>query len=162
MQFPHTSLAHELLPMRPEPNLARDRFLYWLEIPTRWNDNDMYGHVNNAMFYEWFDSLVNQYLILEGGHEPVTAVAIAVCAESQCRFFREVAFPQSVEGGLRVVHLGRSSVRYEIALFLADNEEPVAAGYFVHVFVDRGTRRPIPMPATIRRALEQLRLPTSG
>jgi acyl-CoA thioester hydrolase len=148
--------------MRPDPSQARDRFLYWLEIPTRWNDNDMYGHVNNAMFYEWFDSLVNHYLIREGGHQPIEGAAIAVCAESQCRFYREVAFPQSVEGGLRVAHLGRSSVRYEIALFLAGIDEPVAAGYFVHVFVDRGTRRPIPIPSTIRQALEQLRLTDNG
>ena len=144
--------------MRPDASLARDRFCYWLEIPTRWNDNDMYGHVNNAMFYEWFDSLVNYYLIREGGHHPIESATIAVCAESQCRFYREVAFPQSVEGGLRVAHLGRSSVRYEIGLFLAGVDEPVAAGYFVHVFVDRATRRPVPIPSGIRQALEQLRL----
>ena len=125
-----------------------------LAIPTRWNDNDVYGHVNNVEYYAFFDTVINAWLIREGGLDIHRGPAIGLCAESHCTFHAALRFPETVEAGLRVGHLGRSSVRYEIGLF-RDGEE-VAEGWFVHVFVDRATRRPAEMPAGIRESLERL------
>ena len=127
-----------------------------LEIPTRWNDNDVYGHVNNVEYYAFFDTVINAWLIREGGLDIHDGDAIGLCAESHCRFLAGVSFPETVEAGLRVGHLGRSSVRYEIELYRKGEDEPVAEGWFVHVFVDRAQRRPTDIPSRVRSALERL------
>jgi acyl-CoA thioester hydrolase len=124
------------------------------ELGTRWNDNDVYGHVNNVEYYAFFDTVINAYLIREGGLDILAGHVIGVCAESHCEFRTALAFPEPVTAGLRVAHLGRSSVRYEIGLFGA--EGVAATGWFVHVFVDRETRRPAEIPAGVRAALERL------
>jgi acyl-CoA thioester hydrolase len=125
-------------------------------IPTRWNDNDVYGHVNNVEYYSFFDTVINEYLITEGGLDIAGGEVIGVCAESHCAYHGGFAFPETIEAGLRVGHLGRTSVRYEIALHREGVEEPAATGWFVHVFVDRATRRPVDIPARLRAALEAL------
>jgi acyl-CoA thioester hydrolase len=134
----------------------RDDYPHHLEIPTRWADNDVYGHVNNVEYYAFFDTVINAYLIEEGGLDILRGAALGVCAESHCAFRAALVFPERVDAGLRVARLGRSSVRYEIALFGETAEEAAAEGWFVHVFVDRESRRPVEIPAGIRAALEQL------
>ena len=146
--------------MALENNETRDRFVHFLAIPTRWMDNDLYGHVNNVVYYSYFDTVINQYLIAQGGLDIAQAPVIGIAAESLCRFRRELTFPQVVEAGLRVAHLGNSSVRYEIGLFTQDQEQAAATGYFVHVFVRRDTNKPVTIPPTIRQALERLRVVT--
>ena len=126
------------------------------EITTRWNDNDVYGHVNNVEYYGYFDTVINEYLITEGGLDIVAGEAIGLCAESHCSYHGPLSFPAVVEAGLRVGKLGRSSVRYEIGVFREAGDEPAAEGWFVHVFVDRETRKPVEIPAPIRHALERL------
>jgi acyl-CoA thioester hydrolase len=125
-----------------------------LTIPTRWKDNDVYGHVNNVEYYSFFDTVINTYLIREGGLDIHAGQVIGLCAESHCDFKAAVAFPDVIEARLRVGHLGRTSVRYEIGLFRDD--ACVAEGWFVHVFVDRDTRRPAAMPPQLRDSLERL------
>jgi acyl-CoA thioester hydrolase len=128
-----------------------------MTIPTRWNDNDVYGHVNNVEYYAFFDTIINAYLIEAGGLDIQHGPAIGLCAESHCAFTAALAFPQPVQAGLRVAHLGKSSVKYEIALFGGEEGATAAAtGWFVHVFVDRTSRRPVPIPDAIRAALEHL------
>jgi len=127
-----------------------------LDIPTRWKDNDVYGHVNNVEYYSYFDTVINTWLIREGGLDIHGGDAIGLCAESHCAFKAAFAFPETVRAGLRVATLGRSSVRYEIGLFREAGDEPAAEGWFVHVFVDRETRRSVEIPAGIRAALERL------
>ena len=125
-------------------------------IPTRWKDNDVYGHVNNVEYYSFFDTVINEYLIGEGGLDVAAGPVIGLCAESHCAYEGPLAFPRAVEAGLRVAHLGRSSVRYEIALRHQDEQQLAATGWFVHVFVDRGTRRPVEIPEPLRAALARL------
>jgi acyl-CoA thioester hydrolase len=125
-------------------------------ITTRWNDNDVYGHVNNVEYYSFFDTVINEYLIAEGGLDITAGEVIGVCAESHCAYHGPLSFPETVEAGLRVGHLGRSSVRYEIALHREGSSEPAATGWFVHVFVDRAGRRPAGIPPRVREALERL------
>jgi acyl-CoA thioester hydrolase len=127
-----------------------------LEIPTRWHDNDVYGHVNNVDYYAFFDTVINAWLIREGGLDIHAGETIGLCAESHCKFLAPVSFPDVVEAGLRVGHLGNRSVRYEIELYVKGSEEPIAEGWFVHVFVDRANRRPSEIPAGIRASLERL------
>lgn len=134
----------------------RDGYPHRLAIPTRWKDNDVYGHVNNVEYYSYFDTVINAYLIESGGLDIHAGSTIGLCAESHCAFHAAVSFPQTIDAGLRVGLLGRSSVRYEIGLFGPEGEEPIATGWFVHVFVDRGTRRPAAIPEGIRTALERL------
>ena len=134
----------------------RDAYPHRMEIPTRWNDNDVYGHVNNIEYYAFFDTIINAYLIREGGLDIHRGAAIGLCAESHCTFQAALEFPETVHAGLRVAHLGGSSVRYEIGLFAEGAVDPAATGWFVHVFVDRETRRPTAIPASIRAALEKL------
>lgn len=141
----------------PQPVMERrEHYPHRLSIPTRWLDNDIYGHVNNVVYYAYFDTVINEYLIREGGLDIARGEAIGVCAESQCRYLGEFTFPETIEAGLRVAHVGRTSVRYEIGLFRAGVDEPAAFGFFVHVFVDRATRRPTEIPTRIRAALERL------
>ena len=129
---------------------------YKLAIPTRWHDNDVYGHVNNVEYYAYFDTVINEYLIREGGLDIHRGDVIGLCAESHCEFKAPLAFPETVTAFLRVGHLGNSSVRYEIALYGERAAEPAATGWFVHVFVDRAQRRPVDIPAPLREALERL------
>jgi len=125
-------------------------------ISTRWKDNDVYGHVNNVEYYSFFDTVINEYLITEGGLDIAAGAVIGLCAESHCTYLGALAFPGTVDAGLRVAHLGRTSVRYEIALRAEGAEALAATGWFVHVFVDRETRRPVEVPARLRAALEAL------
>ena len=130
---------------------------YVQEIPTRWHDNDVYGHVNNVDYYAFFDTVINTYLIRAGGLDILQGAAIGVCAESHCTFRAALAFPETVRAGLRVAELRTRSVRYEIGLYGERSEgEPAATGWFVHVFVDRDTRRPVGIPPGVRAALERL------
>jgi acyl-CoA thioester hydrolase len=134
----------------------RTEYPHRLEIPTRWKDNDVYGHVNNVEYYSYFDTVINEYLISAGGLDIHSGTSIGVCAESHCTFHAAVSFPDVVEAGLRVGKLGNSSVRYEIGLFREGRDEPIATGWFVHVFVDRESRRPAGVPDSIRSALARL------
>jgi acyl-CoA thioester hydrolase len=133
-----------------------------LAIPTRWHDNDVYGHVNNVEYYAYFDTVINEYLIREGGLAIHDGEVIGLCAESHCEFSAPLAFPETVRAALRLARLGRTSVRYEIALYGENNPEPAATGWFVHVFVDRETRRPADIPPRLRSALEALSAPPSA
>ena len=134
----------------------RGNYPHFLEIATRWMDNDIYGHVNNVVYYSYFDTVVNEYLIRAGGLDIHGGAVIGIAVESLCRFHRSLAFPDFVDAGLRSGRLGNSSVRYEIGLFRRSEDEPAATGHFVHVFVDRGSRRPVPIPMPIRAALQRL------
>jgi acyl-CoA thioester hydrolase len=141
---------------------AREEYATVLQIPTRWADNDIYGHVNNVEYFAFFDTVINHWLIHEGGLDIHGGEIIGLCAESHCTYHAALAFPDVVDAALRVGHLGRSSVRYELALFRSGEGEPAATGWFVHVFVDRATRRPAPMAPQLRDALERLRLETGA
>ena len=143
---------------RPSPPLRSD-FAHFVEISTRWMDNDIYGHVNNVAYYGYFDTAVNRYLIDRGVLDIHGGKVIGLVVESGCSYFSPVAFPQAVSAGLRVARLGSSSVRYEIAIFADDSAEGAACGHFVHVYVDRVTRRPVPLPAELRAALAALAAP---
>ena len=131
-------------------------YRYRTMISTRWMDNDMYGHVNNVQYYSFFDTALTEWLIREGGLDPAGGEAIGLCVESQCTYTKPLTFPGTVTAGLRVGHVGRSSIRYEIALWGTDDESPAATGYFVHVMVDRQQRTPVAIPDPLRRALAQL------
>jgi acyl-CoA thioester hydrolase len=138
-----------------EPN-SRSAFPHIRPIPTRWADNDVYGHVNNVEYYAFFDTVINAWLISEGGLDIQSGDVIGLCAESHCRYHAAVSFPETVDAALRVGHLGTRSVRYEIALFREGGAEAIAEGWFVHVFVERETRRPTAIPGRLRGALEAL------
>ena len=140
----------------------REDFRHFHSIATRWMDNDIYGHVNNVVYYAYFDTAINEYLIRAGVLDIVEGDVIGVCAESHCRYREGFAFPDAVQVGLKVGHLGARSVRYELAIFKAGGPSAIAEGYFVHVFVDRTTLKPTKMPATLRAALEALIDPGSS
>jgi acyl-CoA thioester hydrolase len=135
---------------------CRGDYPRFLAIPTRWMDNDTYGHVNNVAYYSYFDTVVNEHLIREGGLDIHAAPTIGLVVETRCLFHRPLSFPQIIDAGLRVTRLGTSSVTYDIGLFESDADAPAATGYFVHVWVERSTRRPTPVPAAIRSALTPL------
>jgi acyl-CoA thioester hydrolase len=144
--------------MPAAPEATREQYPTVLPIPTRWADNDIYGHVNNVEYFAFFDTVINHWLIHEGGLDIHGGEVIGLCAESHCAYHAALAFPDVVEAALRVGHLGRTSVRYEIALFRAGDPAPAATGWFVHVFVDRETRRPAEISARLRGALERLQV----
>ncbi len=135
---------------------ARARYHHFDAIGTRWMDNDVYGHVNNVVYYSYFDTAINRFLVEHGGLDIAAGPVIGLCVESHCKYARPVAFPDALEAGIRVEHLGRSSVRYGIGIFVAGQVAPVAEGWFVHVFVDREARKPAPIPDGIRAALARL------
>lgn len=135
---------------------GRESFAAYLSIQSRWADMDAYGHVNNVVYYSYIDTVVTEHLVRVGGHDKDQANAIGLVVESGCKYLKPLAFPTIVDGGLRVAKLGRSSVRYEVGLFAAGDPAPAAVGFFVHVFVDRETMRPVDLPASIRSALEPL------
>ncbi|WP_326567826.1 thioesterase family protein [Amycolatopsis rhabdoformis] len=129
---------------------------FWQTVPLRWKDNDVYGHVNNVVHYSLMDTVINTYLIDSGGLDIAAGPVIGLCVESQCKYHASVSFPESLRMGLRVAHLGRSSVRYEVGMYAASSEELVAEGNFVHVFVDRASRRPVEVAGKLREALAAL------
>ena len=139
---------------------ARGEYRAFRTIPTRWADNDAYGHVNNVVYYSWFDTAVNALLVEWGLLDIQAGPVIGLVAETGCRYFRPVAFPQSVEAGVRIAHIGNSSVRWDIGLFTAGHDTPAAAGHLIHVYVDRTSRRPIALPDEWRARLAML--DTSG
>lgn len=136
---------------------VRDTYPFGITIPTRWMDNDVYGHVNNVHYYSFFDTVIAHYLIHEGGLNFAGDSVIGFAIESQCQYRRPIAFPETVEARMRVGRIGNSSVRYEIGIFTEGFEEPAALGYFVHVFVDRTNgNRPTALPTSIRTALQRI------
>ena len=146
--------------MRPVSTRAQARpradFPYFASLSTRWMDNDVYGHLNNVVYYSLFDSAVNAYLIDQGALDPLHSPVIGLVVDTGCSYFKPLAFPQTVDAGLRVAHLGRSSVRYELGLFAAGESLSAACGHFVHVYVDRHTRQPAELPTRLRQALAPL------
>ncbi|MGB3428954.1 MAG: thioesterase family protein [Burkholderiaceae bacterium] len=140
---------------RPVPD-RRESYRHFHRITTRWMDNDAYGHVNNVVYYSWFDTVVNEYLVRQGVLDIAGGAVIGLVVETQCRYFSELAFPQPVDLGLRIGRLGNSSVRYEIGVFAEGEPGASAQGHFVHVYVDRASRRPTSLPAPLRAALEQI------
>ena len=136
----------------------RSEYRHFVFIPTRWRDNDVYGHVNNIEYYGFFDSAINLYLIEFGGLDLRAGKQIGVCAESHCKFLSELSFPETVECGLRADHVGTSSVRYGLGLFRAGQSMAAAEGWFVHVFLDRETRRASPLTPVMRSALEAIQV----
>lgn len=141
---------------RPQAH-PRSHYRVFRRIDTRWADNDVYGHVNNVVYTSWFDTAVNAYLIEQGALDIHVGPVIGLVIETQCNYFAPLAFPQTVHAGLRVAHLGTSSVRYEVGLFAEDSDSAAACGHFVHVYVDRETRRPVPLPDPLKKTLETLR-----
>ena len=140
---------------RAEP-LGRSEYKAWRIHATRWADNDAYGHVNNTVFYQWFDSAVNGWLIDAGLLDIEKGDPIGLVVETRCSYFAPLSFPELVEVGLAVAEIGRSSVRYRVGIFAAGGVETAAHGEFVHVYVDRATRRPVPVPAEWRAKLAEL------
>ena len=153
-----SAMSDASTPRRPPPTRADYR--HFLELGTRWNDNDVYGHVNNVVYYAFFDTVINRFLIEEGGLDIHGGAIVGLAVETACSFQRAVRFPDVVEAGLRVAHLGRTSVRYEVGIFVRGADAIAAHGHFVHVFVDRESRRPAPIPPVLRAALERLRAPS--
>jgi acyl-CoA thioester hydrolase len=135
---------------------VRADYRVFRSIPTRWMDNDSYGHVNNVVHYSLFDTAVNAHLVEAGLLDIAGGATIGLVVETGCRFFRSISFPEVVEAGLRVAHMGRSSVRYEIGLFTAASPDAAAEGFLVHVYVDRDHRRPVPLAAAWRDALARI------
>jgi acyl-CoA thioester hydrolase len=142
--------------MEPAQPLRRDQYPHLETITTRWSDNDVYGHVNNVVYFSYFDTVVNQYLIEQGVLDIHRGEVIGLVVENTCRYFQSLQFPDRVQAGIQVERLGRSSVVYRIGLFSNDQVEPAAQGRFVHVYVDRESRKPVPLPTALREALEPL------
>jgi acyl-CoA thioester hydrolase len=136
--------------------LTRAAFRHFRPIATRWMDNDAYGHVNNVHYYSYFDTAVAGWLIERGGLKIDESPVIGLVVETGCTYFESVAFPDALEAGIVVAHLGRSSVRYRIGIFRAGAEQAAAQGHFVHVYVDRATQRPVEIPGELRAALSEL------
>ncbi len=144
--------------MARETPLKRVDFPHVIEITTRWMDNDVYGHINNVVYYSFFDTVVNGYLIAQGALDIATSPVIGLVVETQCNYFKPIAFPDRVSAGLAVTHIGTSSVRYRIGLFRNDDADAAAQGHFVHVYVDRASNRPVgALPAGLKSALEALK-----
>lgn len=140
---------------RPQPE-SRATYAAFERITTRWSDNDVYGHVNNVVYYSWFDTGVNQHLIRNGVLDIHHGQVIGLVIETQCNYFAPLAFPQEIDIGIRVAQLGRSSVRYEVGIFAAGEELCAARGHFIHVYVDKASRKPVPLPEPLRLHLQTL------
>lgn len=140
-------------------NATRSAFPHFLAMPTRWMDNDSYGHVNNVQYYSFFDTAVNQFLIQRGVLDIHTDEVVGLVVDTGCSYFSSVSFPDTVHVGVRVARLGNSSVRYELAIFRNDEQAPAAAGHFVHVYVDRASNQPVPIPAAVRSVLASIATP---
>ena len=144
-------------PAKAQPH-ARSAYKHFLPIATRWMDNDVYGHVNNVVYYSYFDTVVNEYLVAQGALDIVNSAQIGLVVETGCSYFASIAFPEKIEAGLRVARIGNASVRYEIALFREGGEEVVAQGHFVHVYVDRETARPQALGEALKAALLRIKV----
>jgi len=131
-------------------------FAHFTDISTRWIDNDAYGHINNVVYYEFFDTVVNGYLIAHGALDIANGAVIGLVVETHCNYFKPIAFPDAIRAGLRVAHLGTSSVRYEVGIFRGSDTTASAQGHFVHVYVDRATGKPVPLPEALKTALAKL------
>ncbi len=142
--------------MSPQASIERTDFNHFVTLQTRWMDNDVYGHVNNVNYYSYFDTAVNGYLIEHGVLDIHHGAVIGLVVETQCSYMQSVAFPDVLDAGLRVAHVGNSSVRYEIALFKTGEKRAAAFGHFVHVYVDRESRRPTRLDDVFRAVLQQL------
>ncbi|MEX1165392.1 MAG: thioesterase family protein [Hydrogenophaga sp.] len=149
-------MSSEKIASRPQA-LPRSAYAVFRPITTRWMDNDVYGHVNNVVYYSWFDTAVNGYLIDQRALDIHEGEVIGLVIETQCNYFAPLAFPQSIDAGIRVAHVGTSSVRYEVGLFAQGSETAAACGHFVHVYVNRETRRPAVLPSALTTTLETLR-----
>ncbi len=141
---------------RPLQRSTRGAYARFCPVTTRWGDNDVYGHVNNAVYYFYFDTAVNALLVEAGALDPANSGVVGLVASNSCDFFASVAFPDAVEVGVRVAHIGRSSVRYALGVFRAGVEEAAAQGEFTHVYVSRATRKPVEIPEHVRAVLERL------
>lgn len=141
--------------MRAHPNSVSD-YKHFLDVPTRWSDNDVYGHINNAVYYLYFDTVVNEYLIQKDLLDIETSDIIGLVVKTNCDYFAPASFPDIIKAGLRVSHIGNSSVTYEIGLFRNDEEEACAQGQFTHVYVDKRFRRPVQISEEMRDALKRL------
>ena len=141
--------------MDRDPPVRAD-YRVFCDVPSRWLDNDIYGHINNVNYYSFFDTAIAHFLIHEGGLDPWRSEVIGYCVESGCRFRQAARFPDRITAGLKVTRLGRSSVTYAIGIFRNDDDRAAADGRFVHVFVDRASERPAPLPGAIRAALQRL------
>jgi acyl-CoA thioester hydrolase len=140
-----------------KPSIGRrDAYRYLTAITTRWSDNDIYGHVNNVAYYSYFDSIANHFLIHQGGLDIHGGNMIGLVVSSGCNYHAALAYPDKLEGAMRVNRLGNSSVEYGLAIFREGEQQAAAEGHFTHVFVDRDTRRPVPIPPNIRTALQTL------
>lgn len=135
--------------------LTREHFDHVTRVTTRWSDNDMYGHLNNAVYYELFDSAINAWLITAGEADALASPELGVVAESGCRFFRELEYPRPLDVAVRVERLGRSSITYALGLFDAEATAIAALGHWVHVYIDRESRAAVPIPGVVRDVLEQ-------
>lgn len=142
--------------MTRQPPRPRDQYRAWQPIQTRWADNDLYGHVNNVAYYAYFDTAVNAFLIDQGVLDLKAGPVIGLVVETGCAYFAPLSFPDALETGLRVARLGTSSVTYQLGIFKQGGWEAAAQGHFVHVYVDRASRRPVPLPAPLRAVLEPL------
>ncbi len=142
---------------RPQPSQRQD-YGFIAPITTRWNDNDIYGHVNNVTYYAYFDTVANSYLIEHGNLDIHKDGVVGFVVSSGCNYYSPIAFPEKLEGGLRVNRLGVSSVEYGLAIFKEGHEQAVADGHFVHVFVDRASNNSVPIPEHIRKALEKIKV----
>lgn len=142
-------------PLKPQAE-PRSAYKVFRNITTRWADNDVYGHVNNVVYYSWFDTAVNAHLMAEGVLDIHHGQTIGLVVETQCNYFAPLAFPQTVEAGIRVARQGTSSVRYEVGLFAEGEPLCAAKGHFIHVYVDRQTRRPVTLPDPLKTVLEKL------
>lgn len=140
---------------RPQPE-SRTTYAAFERISTRWSDNDIYGHVNNVVYYSWFDTGVNQHLIGHGVLDIHAGSVIGLVIETQCNYFAPLAFPQAIDVGMRVAQLGRSSVRYEVGIFAAGEALCAARGHFIHVYVDKDSRKPVALPDNLRQHLLKL------
>lgn len=148
-------MSDESETVRPQAQ-GRGHYRVFRDITTRWMDNDVYGHVNNAIYYSWFDTAVNAHLIEQAALDIERGPVIGLVVETQCNYFAPLAFPQTVQAGVRLAQLAHSSVRYEVGLFAQGSPSAAACGHFVHVYVDRETRRPVPLPVNLKRILETL------
>jgi acyl-CoA thioester hydrolase len=146
----------ETKPAKPQPE-PRSAYRVFRTIGTRWMDNDAYGHVNNVIYYSWFDTAVNAHLIEQGALDIHAGETMGLVIETQCNYFASLAFPQEVEAGIRVAHMGTSSVRYEVGLFAKGEALTAARGHFVHVYVDAAKRKPMPLPEKLKSVLEKLK-----
>jgi len=145
--------------MNEKTNEQRSQYFYWVDIPTRWMDGDPYGHVNNVEYYSFIDTAVTRMLLDKQVLRNPQFQAVGLCVESQCRYYAPISFPETIEAGVRIARIGNSSLRYEVGLFKPGEQEPAAAGYFIHVFVDPDNHRPVPLSDEIKQRIQDVAVP---